>query len=95
MSQDAFALAFRVDVRCVHERAACVDERAELLCRLVRVGVDSPGHGAQRQAGNPQAAVTEVSVFHVPEPTVSGLGLLGKRATAFSRSRESLLLCLQ
>ncbi|GAA0552711.1 hypothetical protein GCM10009533_58650 [Saccharopolyspora spinosporotrichia] len=57
-------MAVLVDVGGVDEGAAGVVEGDELVGGLFGVGVQSPGHGAEGEAGDAQAAAAELSVFH-------------------------------
>lgn len=62
VAEDFFGGA--VDVGGVDEGAACVVEGGELVGGGVGVDVESPGHGAQGEAGDAEAAAAELSVFH-------------------------------
>src|SRR3712207_9064875 len=53
-----------VDVGGVDQRAAGVDEGRQLHRGLVLVGVPAPGHGAQCQARDDQAAAPECALLH-------------------------------
>lgn len=65
VAEDFFAAAVLVDVGGVEEGAAGFVEGGQLLGGFVGVGVQSPGHGAEGEAGDAEAAAAELSVFHV------------------------------
>ena len=71
-ADDLLGPAVAVDVRGVDEGAAGVDERLSWSRRLVLVGVPAPGHRAQAQPGDLQAAAAERRCSMGRDPTAAG-----------------------
>ena len=77
-SSRATTLSSRVPISClagavavagrgVEQGAAGVDEGAQLVGRVVLVGVGAPRPGAEAEAGDLQAGPTEIAVLHAAE----------------------------
>jgi hypothetical protein len=54
-----------VDVRRVDERAARLDERRQLVPRLVLVGVQPPQPGAEPEPGDVEPGAADPTLLHV------------------------------
>ena len=67
-ADDLLGLPVGIDVGGVDEGAAGLDEREQLVARLVAIGVTPPGHRAEREARDEQAGSAERTELHVARP---------------------------
>lgn len=72
-AEEFFGVSVLVDVGGVDEGAACGVEGGQLVGCFVGVDVEAPGHGAECEPGDAEAAAAELSLFH----GVAGYALRG------------------
>ena len=66
------AHALGVAVGGVDQRAANIQERSQLIARLVLIGLASPGHRAEADASHPEPGFSERSLLHRRTLLVNG-----------------------
>jgi len=66
------AHALGVTVGGVDQCAADIQERSQLIARLVLIGLAAPGHGAEADASHPEPGFSERSLLHNRTVLVNG-----------------------